>query len=311
MFELSPFFHSFPSIRREDLTETAETLEKMDLVSKQHEPLRYRLTSSGLRLLESQTANPEPRYLQGLRYQHMEGPLWERLTLLIQVCSNLIHHQNSYIPVQRRKETIEWVKSFIIRQSNSRETLAENLYSELADCLESEIRNELRPSFFVMRLTGYNRIGLTSRQAAERAGVELSYFHLQFLNVLHFVIYSITTHKERYPLLASLVTESGFGISITVSAEKTYQLLLKGYTLEQVASIRNLKKSTIEDHIVEIALSVKDFDINPYVTIEKQQRIGQVAAVASYRKLKDIREQAPDANYFEIRLSMARLGDQS
>ena len=36
---------------------------------------------------------------------------------------------------------------------------------------------------------------------------------------------------------------------------------------------RQLKKSTIEDHLVELALKIREFSIDPYVSIEKQNQI--------------------------------------
>jgi uncharacterized protein YpbB len=80
--------------------------------------------------------------------------------------------------------------------------------------------------------------------------------------------------------------------------------------VEQISRIRNLKRSTIEDHIVEIALHIKNFDLAAYVPKDKEKRILEAAKETSAKKLKLIREYAEDASYFEIRLVLARNGDQ-
>ena len=61
--------------------------------------------------------------------------------------------------------------------------------------------------------------------------------------------------------------------NLTFSTEKTYALLKQGYSVTDIMSIRKLKKSTIEDHLVELAIHMKEFSIDPYVSFEKQKQI--------------------------------------
>jgi uncharacterized protein YpbB len=162
----------------------------------------------------------------------------------------------------------------------------------------------------VLRLTGHNKIGLTSEQAAGMLKMTNTRYHLEFLNTLHYMIRTVSFSQNSFPLLSSLVQDAQKEVPLTLSTEKTFHLLEKGYLPNEIAAMRNLKISTIEDHIVEIALHVKDFELNRYVQPDKQKRILDAARKTSAKKLKQIRDQVDDANYFEIRLVLARNGGQ-
>ncbi|WP_170169143.1 helix-turn-helix domain-containing protein [Mesobacillus subterraneus] len=266
------------------------------------------VTEYGMETLErSLKEKPLPVFMNGWKYHQTTEPFWERLTLLVQVCSNLVHHESSYIPVRNKKDTLFWVKQYISKQGINRYILAERLYMELASALDHE---NTRPELVVLRLTGYKKIGLTITQAAEMAGLEPSHYHFEFLNTLHAMLDTVLEKASDYPLLSGLVSQGEREVPLTLSTDKTYGLIQKGYSLEEIAAARNLKQSTIEDHVVEIVLSIKGFNIDAYVSPEKQKKILQAARDNSARKLKQIKERVSDATYFEIRLVMAKYGEE-
>jgi uncharacterized protein YpbB len=309
LYKLTPFFQAFPLLTRSELEDTVVVLQEKKLLIKKT-PEHFTLSDKGevkLKLFLNDQAFP-PRYLDGWKYHHLTSVFWKRLSLLVQVCSNLVHLKKQFIPVQNKQDTLEWVKSFIKRQHLSREELGRSLYGELADFLR-QIEGD--PAVLVQRLTGHAKIGLTAAQAAEELDMEHANYQLEFLNILHFLLQTAADEPGRFPLLDGLVRDIEKPVPFTLSTEKTYQLISKGYSPEQIAQVRNLKMSTIEDHIVEIALHLNDFDLEPYVPKNKQQRILKAAHNTSAKKLKQIRDQVPDANYFEIRLVMAKNGDKT
>ena len=304
LYQLTPLFQSFPLMSREEIERTVAGLEKSGLLvfcSKD----RYGLTREGLKELERYRANGIllPKYLNGWKYHQLTNPFWERISLLIQCCSNLVHQHRHFIPVQNKSETLAWVKSFIREYGKARKDLSQQLHSELLDSL-SEYEGD--PALFVLRLTGHKRIGLTAGQAAEQLGMDEFRYQLEFLNILHYLIGSVLANPDRFPLLKELVEEGKKSFPFTLSTENTYRLIQQGLDVGQIAAIRGLKPSTIEDHIVEIAFHDKDFDISPYIESEKQNKILEAMSRVSAKKLKDIRELVTDSSYFEIRLVMAR-----
>ncbi|WP_121611973.1 helix-turn-helix domain-containing protein [Mesobacillus foraminis] len=309
LYHLTPFFHAFPFISREELARQIERMEKKSLLDKKSSE-HFILTSTGdLKLGEYFQANTlPPKYLDGWRHHHLTALFWERLSILVQVCSNLVYQKKSFIPIQNKLETLDWVKAFIKKRQEGRMGLSSTLFFELLNCFQRD--KTIDPSILVLRLTGHDRIGLTSGQAAELLGMDHTRYQLEFLNILHFLIGTVSDEAVEFPLLNALIPEAEKPVPFTLSTEKTYQLLNRGYTVEQISRIRNLKRSTIEDHIVEIALHIKNFDLAAYVPKDKEKRILEAAKETSAKKLKLIREYAEDASYFEIRLVLARNGDQ-
>ncbi|HAQ06887.1 MAG TPA: RQC domain-containing protein [Bacillus bacterium] len=306
LYQLTPFFHSYPSMTRSWLENTVEALIKKGLVEEIAET-KVILSANGKEVLENQLAHePLPLFLNGWKYHQVTDVFWERLTLLIQVCSNLVHREKSFIPVRNKKDTLTWVKQFISQQKEDRYQLAERLYRELVLSLDNP---NTRPELIVVRFTGFGKIGLTPVQAAELAGVESVHYYFEFLNALHALFDRILEEPSCYPLLTGLIKHADQEVPLTISTEKTYRFLQKGYLIEEIAAARKLKESTIEDHIVEIILTIKDFSIDPYVAREKQQRILQAARKISARQLKQIKERVQDASYFEIRLVLGKFGD--
>lgn len=306
LYKITPYFHSYPSVTREGLEQMINRLQHRGLVEEIADT-KVILTRKGDATLEKQLSEYRlPDYLNGWKYHQVTDSFWERLTLLIQVSSNLINHERSFIPVRNKRETLTWVKQYIKQQNEDRYKLAARLYGELISALDNE---RTKPELVVIRLTGYRKIGLTTMQAAEWIGLETAHYHFEFLNCLHAMFDKVQKNSHAYPLLNGLIKKAERNVPLTISTDKTYKLIQKGYALEEIAAVRNLKRSTIEDHVVEIALSIKEFNIDYYVPLNKRERILQAAQRNSAKKLKQIKEQVADASYFEIRLVLAKYGD--
>jgi uncharacterized protein YpbB len=309
LYKLTPFFRALPFLTRIELETIIKELTSRGFLE-QVASENFQLTKEGERELYEfpKCMTIPPKFLEGWKYHHLTTLFWERLSLLVQVSSNLINKNKGFIPIQNKQETQDWLKKFLKMQNTNRFELAEQLYTELIKCLHEE--KSIEPAVLVLRLTGHNKIGLTSDQAAERLEMTNTHYHLEFLNILHYMIKTLSITQNAFPLLSSLVQDVQKEVPLTLSTEKTFQLLEKGYVPNEIAAMRNLKMSTIEDHIVEIALHVKEFELNRYVQPDIEKRIMEVASKTSAKKLKQIREHVDGANYFEIRLVLARNGGQ-
>jgi uncharacterized protein YpbB len=305
LFQLGPFFKSYPSLTRVQLEQIVTFLYSQGLLLQETDQL-YQVTEQGIvRINKWKSEHLFLQYLDGINCQVTDG-FWERLTLLVQVASKLANHESEYIPIQKSKEVQRWLKGFLNRANYNRGELAETLFAELVSCLQE---NEyIDPSVVVIRLTGCHSIGLTEAQACEALQVEPTLFHFHFVALLHFMMKTIKSKKGSYPLLYPLLATLQKGDTITLSAQKTYTLLKKGFSIDEIAAMRKLKSSTIHDHIVELALNIESFDISPFVNGHKQKLILDAAQKTSSRQLKYIRQSVQEADYFEIRLVLARLG---
>lgn len=306
LFRLTNLFQTVPSLSREELADIVQLFVEEKFIQMRMTNC-YVVTEKGEEELTTfLKVQPIPKYLQGWQYHQVTGIAWKRLSLLVQVCSHLANHHLSYLPVQRQNETKLWVKHFLRTTEYKRSELAEKLLQELLQCLSET--DEIDPRTFVLRLTGYKKIGLTSTQAINKLQMDASAYVFQFMNVLHYLIMASSTNPNKYPILSELSKHASK--TLTNSTRKTYELVNKGYQLDEIMEIRQLKKGTIEDHLVEIVLTDEQFEIAPFIDEQRKQTILQVANEITTRQLKTIKEHVPEASYFEIRLVLAKHGDQ-
>jgi len=266
------------------------------------------LTKEGNDYLQKLLRNePIPKELNGWKFHSISNLFWERLSLLVQVTSELSHSNTKYLPIQRKKEYHLWLKNYLIQTRLSREELSVQLYNELIKCLD--VNNEINPAILVTRFTGNRKIGLTVEQSAELLELDYYSYHLQFLSILHYMLEVLKTRKNSFPLLYLMISDQISNAPLTESTRKTFVLLNKGFKINEIAKIRKLKPNTIEDHIVEITLNIAGFDISPFISSEKQDLIIKAAKNNRSKQLKLIRQLVPDADYFQIRLVLAKAGD--
>jgi uncharacterized protein YpbB len=251
--------------------------------------------------------NPPPSYINGWKYHQLSSLFWERLTLIVQVTSNLVNQEHKYVPIQKNKQVHHWLKSVLKVNIENRIELANRLYGELINGLETDPLMD--PAILVFRLTGYKRIGLTPVQIAKKLNMDVIDYHFEFLNIVHYLIKTIEMDNRQFPLLSSLLNDLDQNNSLTLSTRKTWDLLTKGFSIEEIVNIRQLKLSTIEDHLVEIALNKTDFLIEEYVDMDMQKKILDISRQSNTRQLKIIRNAVKTATYFQIRLVLAKYGD--
>ncbi|OKO95177.1 helix-turn-helix domain-containing protein [Geobacillus proteiniphilus] len=297
-FQLEPLFGTWKNVTMTALEAAAAALveQRLALSAKQR---TYTLTAAGEEWFVGQAAL-FPRHLNGWRYHEAEPLFWQRLSLIGQTLSNLVYGRR-FAPICRDERTLQWVKQYLLAKG-SRQMLAEALYQELIRLLEAV--SEEAAAIFTLRLTSAVRIGWTMEQIAAHLQKDALYVQFQFRNVLHYIM--AEAEAGRAPMMAELM--SGLTPAVlTQSAQKTYEWLRKGKTVEDIAKLRRLKRSTIEDHVVEIAANVPGFSIAPFVDDEKAAAIRAAAQALRTRKLKEIREALDGkVSYFEIRLVLAK-----
>lgn len=308
MFHLSFLFGLYKSLRRHDYDKQIETLLNAQLITCVHENT-YILSEVGEKQLnEWRKIFYFPKYLHGLQYGELGESFWKRLSLIIQTVSNLQQQNVKFIPIQQDTEITIWVKRFITSSSVSREYLAEQLYKEI-HCILMNVTS-IEANIFVYRLTGYHRIGYTTEQLGDMIKQDEHRVYLLFWGTIHFIIQHVQHHKQQFPLLAQIIAYPNEKADLlSISTQKTYQLWKQGRTMDEIARIRKLKVATIEDHIVEIALREKKFQVEQFIEKEKMEQIQNMIEKLQTRKLRILKQTAGEhVSYFEIRLVLARVG---
>ncbi|PLS02093.1 helix-turn-helix domain-containing protein [Neobacillus cucumis] len=303
LFSLKEFFGIYESLTRETFEKITEELFRENFIESFGEQ-KYQLTAFGRKHLEHIS---KADYLNGWDYHSFTATFWERLSLLIQVTSNLVYQETKYIPIQKNKEVHNWLKLMLKEIKVPRKELGSVLFTELIECLNEA--KDIDPSILVFRLTGYQKIGLTPLQTARKLNLDEHNYHLEFINILHYLLQKITKDSNRFMVLPFLIKDLEKENELTITSRKTWALLKQGFNPEKIAAIRNLKLSTIEDHLVEFALHLENFSIDTYVDRDLQKKIIELSRGLGTRQLKLIKDQLRSATYLQIRLVLAKYGD--
>ena len=98
---------------------------------------------------------------------------------------------------------------------------------------------------------------------------------------------------------------------LTHSTQLTLQLINEGRSIIEIANTRRLKVNTIEDHLVEIVLSDRQFPIGDYVPNKMENKIWEAVNHLQTKQLKVIKQWLKDdeISFFQIRLVLAKVGD--
>ncbi|WP_226657355.1 helix-turn-helix domain-containing protein [Guptibacillus hwajinpoensis] len=307
LFNIGQFFGVLKKLNRAKLEQHVSSLQEAGLIKpNQHEG--YEITSSGREALTSFLAsNPLPEYLAGWQYHKVSDLYWQRLSLFVQSLSYSIRGNMSFYPISKDETIQNWVKKHFPMTKEKRVTVAENLFQEMQTILNKLPDRDA--SMFVMRLSGIGRTGLTISQLADMQKISYEETSIRLQSVIHAILKWVQNHSGQSPILASMIEGEGEELPLTLSTKQTYKLLESGMTIEQIVHLRRLKRSTIEDHLVEIAINVPEFSIDAFVDPKAQADIRLASKEIKSQRLKLIKNYVKDQyTYFEIRLTLCKEG---
>lgn len=268
-----------------------------DLASKQwiERQETLRLTEAGTRALQ-QTDEKIIDQLGGELRGYPEM-MWKRISLLIQtvVC---LEAKQPFIPVQQDTFVREWVKGLLAHIPNRKEWI-ECMYQELSRLLENRSKREA--TLISHRLSGL-QTGWSYPQLARLFEVDEETIQFEFRVAWRRCIRDV----KQFPFIHQLGVDLNTS-KMTQSAQKTWELLKQGRTVEDVARRRQLKHSTMEDHLVEIAMYASSFPLDQFVEPSQQIEIQEIAQRRETYALKQIKSaMQTEVSYFQIRLVLAR-----
>ncbi|RNB81595.1 hypothetical protein EDM56_25065 [Brevibacillus fluminis] len=318
IFQLYPYYRLFPRLSREHWQKTIETcverklivLEKMSGTTPK---MTFTLTEEG----EASRAEGWERYelskwlapLQGSTQGPELQEMWLRLHLLIQTVSQLIEEELSFFPQVGQRTIQAWVK-LQLRDKEKREEWKQGLFDELTlllDGLDPQLQRLL-----IGQWSGARKTGMTMQQIAISEECPPSLVVVMMMSALALCKKQLQAGDARqFPLLACLVEQRKDGnagkgsILLSSSAEATFAMLEQGLGIAEIAAARQLRANTIEDHLVEIALRVPDWDMSEYLQPEDMAAIMQATEQLKTRRLRIIKDHfGTKYNYLQIRLAL-------
>ncbi|WP_042145732.1 helix-turn-helix domain-containing protein [Paucisalibacillus sp. EB02] len=304
IFQLEKYYGVHLSLTRNQFLQIVNVMLENGLLNKDDGNEFYHVTKAGKEKLSLFQGTTIFSYLNGLSFSGIERQFRDRLYLLVQTYSNILVNNYSFIPIVDSQEVTKWVKDFYRRHQQS--NFPDQLYHELYQLLSLLPKGEA--DFFVDRLSGYQYYGLSMEQLAIKYNLSRDDTIIYLTGITHVLINLVSQKKEAYPILSQLIIGFDQQKFITNTANQTFHLLKKQYSLEQIVQIRNLKLNTIYDHIVEIALYDSSFQIESYVNKKEQEEIIAAIQLNNTFKLKTIKESCSSTiSYFQIRLVLTRL----
>lgn len=301
MFKLYPYFGLLKKLSRQKFEQEVERLLKNNFMTVDEKGY-FTLMEIG----EQQAKGIQLPYFDGWHYRGNEHVFFARLSLIIQSLSNQTAGVRAFIPTQRNEQIQAWCRHFLRYTKYQSTPIQQPLYEEIVDSLQQSSTTTLQKPLLMSRLTGVGVAGIPWQQLSFQYEMPEIDCQLQFVSALHQWLDVITSSPQQYVYLAKLAENIRVNNVLTGSAYQTAQLYDQGCSIEQICMLRNLKKGTIEDHLVELAMNEPAFDITPFVMYEDQQLVHTAVEDYATRKLKVLHEVLPHLTYFQIRLALAK-----
>lgn len=300
IFRLHPYFGILPKLSRKIYDDEIQKLAERQYILVEEN--RFRLAPKGMEILQQY----EPLPFNGWQYRGNEHLFFSRLSLIVQSLSHAREKVMSFSPIQKDEEIQHWVRQFLIKNDYKSGLLVHNLYDEMLQSLERTRIHEQAKEIVVKRLTGFNMSGFTWEQLGMEYGLPELDVQLLYVACLHQWLNEIFARPQQYPYLYQITENVRVGIPLTDSAYHTAVLFKKGYSIEQICRIRSLKQSTIEDHLVELAINDPLFPVEQFIKKEDIQQVMNTVERFRTKKLKILHDALPHLSYFQLRLALVR-----
>lgn len=300
LFQLHNYFGLLPKLPRATFDEAVSLFSQNSWLIMQ-ESGHYSMKKLGL-----QRAEQTPDFLfDGWHYRGNEHIFFARLSLIVQSLSYQSAGIRSFSPISRDTNIQSWVRTFLLEHNYQEGYLQQQLLEECERVLSELSLSEANKQLVLYRLSGYGLPGWTWQQLASERKEAVLDCQLAFIELLHVFLNEVHQTTD-YPLLGKIAEELRVKALLTDSAQQTAHLYEQGYSLEQIMQIRKLKQSTIEDHLVELAMYEPNFSIGPFVSYKEAEKVWQASKQYQTKKLKILHEVVEGMSYFQLKLVLAK-----
>lgn len=247
-------------------------------------------------------------HFSGMDYQGREMIFFGRLSLTVQTISHFRAGQSSFLPVQKDRHIQHHVRRLLAKTDIQDPAFARRLKDEVEQVLRRSGMDERQKEIFIHRLAGYRLSGWTWDQLGERFQLDPFDVHLSFIEGLHRILGVIESSSD-LPLLHFMAENIKVTSYLTDSSRETKRMFDSGMRMEEIAAARRLKMSTIEDHLVEMAMNDPAFPLFQFVPEEAVDRVVGKAEELGTKRLRPLKMEFDSLTYFQLRLILgARTG---
>jgi len=298
-YKLKPYFSILPKMKKELFDKMIDILVNNSWI--ELDDSTAIVTAKG----REKIAVSENFHYNGWVYRGKEWVFFYRLSLIVQTLSHSITNDFSFIPVQKDEKIQQFARSFLKTHPYRNRNLIASLKVELSQSLLKCEMADSKKNLIVHRLVGKDVSGWTWRQMADEIECSEMDVYCSFIEALHIWLDVLFSHYQQFPLLYEIARDCKISNPLTDSAAKTSRLFVQGYTMGQIAEMRKLKMSTIEDHFVEMAINDPDFPIHQFLQDREFNEIQEFVQKSGTKKLRLLKENLPGLSYFQLRLGLA------
>lgn len=294
-FNVKPFFGILPNLEETIYMQAADKLMGSSLIAQDGKFVS--LTMSG-----DKKVRELPRFhFRGWDYRGRERIFFSRISLLVQTLSHMRKGVTSFTPIQRDRDIQIFIKRLLEQQPITDPAFAKQLGDELKRALLESGMSDKQKYIFACRLTGISETAKTWDQLANELKESTETLRLLFIESLHRVL-PVVEDSTYFPLLNKIALDVKVHSYLTDSAMHSKRLFDQGYSMESISSIRNLKMSTIEDHVIEMAMNDKCFPVTHFVSEAQIHAVISKSEEMGTKRLKLLKNEFEALSYFELRL---------
>ncbi|HJF30967.1 MAG TPA: helix-turn-helix domain-containing protein [Sporosarcina psychrophila] len=302
-YGLKEFFGILPKLSAERFDESSQQLRDRGFISTMHDSF-VKLTEQG----RTEAAKVPSYRFNGWDYRGREVIFFYRLSLAVQTVSNFKAREKLFMPAQKDRDIQSFVKMVLQNQPIGDPAFAKGISEELRLCITRSGMEEIQRTIITHRLSGYGLTGWTWDQLADKLKLNPFDIRLLFIESLHMMLAVIISSTD-LPFLRKIAESVKVSTYLTDSSVKTKQLFDRGFSLEEIVTARNLKKSTIEDHFVEMSINDTEFPLIQFVSADDVEAVVEKVREIGTRRLRLLKSEFEMLSYFQLRLILgARTG---
>ncbi|MFD1862606.1 helix-turn-helix domain-containing protein [Planococcus chinensis] len=294
-YQLYPYFAVMPKLEKAMYDDVVKSLFTRNLLRPNDEVIDLADAAFELEI--------PPVSVNGWKYRGNEAVFLRRLSLIVQTLSYTSQQEFNFDPVHNAEDVQGWVKRYLKAIRFREMDTVRSFKAEIEVSLERTRIPDSQKLMLMQRMSGKGLSGLTWSQIAAGQGIHPLDAQLAVIEALHTWL-DVLESKE-FPLLLPLLEGVIEQSALTDSTRRTEKLFEQGLSLEEIAAVRNLKKSTIEDHFVELAMNDPFFNYTAFVPENLYRQIMEISSERKTKRLREIKDRLPDATYFQIRLALA------
>lgn len=303
-------FGLFKTLKKSTLDQQLKKLVEMKWIESS-ENKGYKLSKKGSEVLKEYFLNRDyPDKIVSLENATIRKSFFYQFQLVSQIFSEATYKNKQYSPTIKDPVQQVAVKEWLTSLDKPLLNLAKDWSSELEIILEKLTEEEAM--MLVWKLTGHELVGNTNRQLAEILSLDTVELYILLDQIVEQLIYLID--KSECTLLKSFLHQINenhyYGLSKSTYVTAVY--IKNRIKLVDIALKRNLKLSTIHEHILEVTLVKQTFNFKPFIPDEIYQQLHQAFKKDPYFNFQKAKQENKNLQFLWYRLvEIERIRNES